>query len=119
LGFEAGHNSFRWVKTILGDLWLFTMRPTDVMGLSKPTAVAVWRSSDVAGIGFPTASSLWQSGLHLGSLVWRCGSGARRSKAPKIRRFSDRGWAIPDRRSGDRSGLEAGVCLIFGWIRCN
>jgi hypothetical protein len=28
LGFEAGHNGFKRVKIVSGDLWLFTARPT-------------------------------------------------------------------------------------------
>jgi hypothetical protein len=103
-----------------------------IMGLSRPTVVVVWRSGDITGLGFPAASGLRQSGSYLGGLVWRCGFGARRSEAPKVRRSGDRGWVISvilviwrssarrSRRSAVwRSGLEARVCLIFGRIRCN
>jgi hypothetical protein len=44
-----------------------------VVGLSRPTAVAVWRSNDIAGLAFPTASALQQSGLHISDIgleVW-------------------------------------------------
>jgi hypothetical protein len=43
----------------------------DIVDLSRPTTVAVWRSGDVARLGFPAASSLQQSGSGLEVRVWR------------------------------------------------
>jgi hypothetical protein len=65
-----------------------------IVGLSRPTIVAVWRSGAIVGLGFLATSGLRQFRSHLSGLVWRCGSGARRSEAPKVRRSGDRGWAI-------------------------
>ena len=93
-GFEVGHKGFRRVKTILGDFVAFYGETHDVLGLARPMPVAVWRSGDVAGLGLPAALSLRQSGSYLGALIWRCGFGAWRSKAPKVRRCGNQGWVI-------------------------
>jgi hypothetical protein len=94
---------------VLGNFVAVHGKTYDVVGLERPQlglgiptprfvetqrgsgAVAVWRSNNIARLGFLTTSSLRQYGSHLGDLIWRCEFGARRSKAPKVRRSGDRG----------------------------
>ena len=69
-----------------------------VVGLSKPTTVAVWRSGDIVGLGFLAALGLRQSG-----------SGAQLFEALKVQRSNDQGWAISRNQAvWQSSGLALG-----------